>query len=116
MNLFNGEKLGRKYIGLITLFVGLFVAWIITNSIKSFGMFGTIADYLFKGYATFCAGNTISKVPGMIRDFREKKNGSQKGVQVDQTGSPDRGRDSRSDPADEGDDVYSEGDPGEGEP
>jgi len=116
MNLFNGEKLGRKYIGLLTLFAGLFIAWIISNTIKSFGMFGTIAEYLFKGYAAFCAGNTVSKLPSIVRDFREKKNGSQKSVQVDQTGPPDSGRDSGSDLPGEGDDDYPEGGPGTCEP
>jgi len=115
MNLFNGEKLGRKYIGLLTLFVGLFIAWIVTNTVD-FGEFQILAEYLFKGYAAFCGANAVSKIPSIIRDFREKKNGSQKSVQVDQTGTPDRGRDSGSGPDGKGDGVYSEGGPGTCEP
>jgi len=115
MNLFNGEKLGRKYTGLLTLFGGLFIAWIITN-IVNFGQFSTIADYLFKGYAAFCGANAVSKLPGIVRDFKERKNGYQKSIQMDQTGSSDSGRDSGCGPGDEGDDDYPEGGTGESEP
>jgi len=122
MNLFNGEKLGRKYIGLLTLFAGLFIAWIITNAIKSFGMFGTIADYLFKGYAAYCGANAVSKVPQFVKDIqkiqaeRRKKNGLEKGSQMDQAGTPGSGRDSGNGPTGEGDDLYPEGGPGACDP
>ena len=121
MNYLKDERLGRKYIGLLTLFAGLFIAWIVTN-VVDFKEFQTLAEYLFKGYAAFCGANTLTKIPGFVKDIkqiqaeRKKKNGSQKSVQVDQTGSPDRGRDSSYGLDGEGNDDYPEGGPGACEP
>lgn len=118
MNLFGGEKLGRKYIGMFTLYVFLFAAWMIFNLVEGFEEFATIAKYLFLGYSVFCGVNGAITIPGIIKNIKNKRfqNGSQKSVQVDQAGTPDRRRDSSCGSDGEGDDDYPEGGPGEGEP